>query len=150
MSERLSAWQAAVAPREFTLSNGLAVLLRPVSLLNLVVAGTVPVTVLQEMDKARQRKHAPQDVAATVRMAAAIDAVVMAAVADPPITREGGPDSIPLDAIDFNDRVAIFQEVNRPAAAFGNFREQPDGDDAAAPDGQDLRPEAERAGGDSG
>ena len=64
-----------------------------------------------------------------------INAVVLAAVVDPPLSTDGANDTIPLDDIPFADRVLIFQEVNRPATALEPFRPQPDGDEAAVSDG---------------
>ncbi len=143
MSARLQQWKERRAPRELTLSDGLTVLIRPVRIENLVLNGKVPITLVREMQKVQTDADGRYRDEDALRLTDVIDAVVMAAVVDPCVTRDGGEDSIALDDILYTDRVRIFEEVNAPAAALQSFREQPDGDGADAPGGEDLRPEAE-------
>jgi hypothetical protein len=142
MSDRLAAWKAATAPREVELSSGLTATIRPVRLENLVLSGSIPLTLLRQAQALKPRKDGTFREEDALEMAVVIDAVVLAAVVDPPLTREGGDDSIALYDIPFADRVKLFEEANRPAAALQTFRGQPDGDAADAPGGEDLRPAA--------
>lgn len=143
MSDRLARWKAANAPREVELSNGLTATIRPVRLENLVLSGSVPLTLLRQAQALKPRKDGLFREEDALEMAGVIDAVVLAAVVDPPLTRDGGDESIALYDIPFADRVRLFEEANRPAAALQSFRGQPDGDAADAPGGEDLRAAAE-------
>lgn len=142
MSDRLAAWKAATAPREVELSSGLTATIRPVRLENLVLSGSIPLTLLRQAQALKPRKDGTFREEDALEMAVVIDAVVLAAVVDPPLTRDGGADSIALYDIPFTDRVKLFEEANRPATALQSFRGQPDGDAADAPDSEDLRPAA--------
>ena len=142
MSDRLAAWKAATAPREVELSSGLTATIRPVRLENLVLSGSIPLTLLRQAQALKPRKDGTFREEDALEMAVVIDAVVLAAVVDPPLTRNGGADSIALYDIPFTDRVKLFEDANRPATALQSFRGQPDGDAADAPGGEDLRPAA--------
>lgn len=142
MSDRLAAWKAATAPREVELSSGLTATIRPVRLENLVLSGSIPLTLLRQAQALKPREDGTFREEDALEMAGVIDAVVLAAVVDPPLTRDGGADSIALYDIPFTDRVKLFEEANRPATALQSFRGQPDGDAADAPDSEDLRPAA--------
>lgn len=142
MSDRLAAWKAATAPREVELSSGLTATIRPVRLENLVLSGSIPLTLLRQAQALKPRKDGTFREEDALEMAVVIDAVVLAAVVDPPLTRDGGADSIALYDIPFTDRVKLFEEANRPATALQSFRGQPTGDAADAPGGEDLRPAA--------
>lgn len=142
MNDRLAAWKVRTAPREIELSGGLTVLIRPVELQSLVINGSVPLTLLRQAQAVKPQKDGTYKDEDTVKLAGAIDAVVLAAVVDPKVTREGGEDSIALDDIPYSDRVKIFEEANRPAAALQSFRQQPNGDAGITPDGEDLLPAA--------
>jgi hypothetical protein len=143
MSQRLAAWKARLQPRELELSGGLTVLIRPVELQNLVIGGGIPLTLLKQMQAVKPQKDGTYRDEDAVKLAGAIDAVVLAAVVDPKVTKAGDDDSIAIDDIPYSDRVRIFEEVNRPAAALQSFRGQPNGDAGAASGGEDLPPAAE-------
>ncbi len=143
MSKYLTQWKVRSAPREIELSDGYRMLIRPVRLENLVMNGQIPLTLLRQMQAIRPRGDGSVPEEEALKMVDAIDAVVLAAVVDPPVTRAGGEDSVALADIPFADRVRIFQEVNAPATALQSFRGQPDGDADAAPRGEDVPPAAE-------
>ena len=142
MSDYLTQWKARVAPREIELSDGYKMLIRPVRLENLLMSGQIPLTLLRQVQDIKPGADGTVPEEEALKMVDAIDAVVLAAVAEPRVTREGGEDSIAIADIPFIDRVKIFQEVNS-AATLQPFRGQPDGDADAAPGGQDLPPAAE-------
>lgn len=143
MSDRLAEWKARLEPREVELSGGLTVLIRPVELQNLVISGRVPLTLLRQAQAIKPQKDGSYKDEEVMKLAGLIDAVVLAAVVDPKVTEDGGEDSIALADIPYADRVRIFEEANRPAAALQNFRQQPNGDGGVAPNSEDLRPETE-------
>lgn len=143
MSERLAAWKARMATRELVLEDGFTVEIRPVQLQNLVMSGRIPMTLVRQMQAVKPKADGTYREEDALKMVAAIDAVVLASVVDPKVTRDGGDDSIALEDIPFADRVRIFEEVNRPAAALQPFRGQPNGDGDVAPGGEELRAAAE-------
>ena len=143
MADYLKQWKARLAPREIELSDGYKMLIRPVRLENLLMSGQIPLTLLRRMQDIQGLPDGSVPEEEALKMVDAIDAVVLAAVAEPRVTREGGEDSIALNDIPFADRVRIFQEVNSPATVLQPFRGQPDGDADAAPGGQDVPPAAE-------
>jgi hypothetical protein len=142
VSDRLQARKALVAPREIELSDGGTVLVRPVKIENLLINRTIPVTLMRQMQAVKPNKDGTYKEEDAIKMAEAIDAVFMAAVVDPKVTREGGDDSAALDDFAFSDRVKVFEEVNRPSAALQSFRGQPNGNTHAALGSEDLRPAA--------
>ena len=128
-----------MAPREIELSDGGTVLVRPVKMENLLINRTIPVTLMRQMQAVKPNKDGTYKEEDAIKMAEAIDAVFLAAVVDPKVTRDGGEDSVALDDFAFSDRVRVFEEVNRPAAALQSFRVEPNGDADVALAGEDLR-----------
>lgn len=142
MTDRLTAWRAATAPREIVLSDGRTMLVRRVRLESLAANGTIPVTLMQRASRMKPRKggeYSEEDIAAYVK---AVGAVVMAVAVDPRVTADGAGDSIAVGEIDFLDQQDIFMEVNRPAAAVQSFPVEPNGRDALTPDGENVQPAA--------
>ena len=147
MSDRLQQWKQATRPREIELSDGLTALIRPVRIENLVMARRIPMTLLKRVETMQRRVSAGQPQAEdAVEMAELIDAVVLAAVVEPRVTADGDDDSIALFDIPWADRVRIFEEAQKPAAALATFpgrSGEPGGDPPAAPDGEGVRQAAE-------
>lgn len=144
MSERLQRIRQVIAPRPVELSIG-EVLIRPVKLENLVMARRIPITLVKRMEGMQRTPAGGFRVEDAVEMAEMIDAVVLAAVMDPPVTAEGGEDSLGLMDIPWEDRVLIFTEANRPAAALAPFpgSGEPGPGGIAAPDGEGVLQAAE-------
>lgn len=144
MSDRLQRIRQTIAPRPVELSIG-EVLIKPVKLENLVMSRRIPITLVKRMDGMQRTAAGGFKVEDAVEMAEMIDAVVMAAMVDPRVTVDGDEDSLALLDVPWEDRVLIFTEANRPAAALAPFPggEQPGSGDSPAPDGEGVRPEAE-------
>ena len=149
MSEIVAAWQAHFQPRPVELSNGLSILIRPVSVEALAQGGRIPLTLISEMRQARQKAKsgtaAPEGFI-DPNMAEVVHAVIMAAAVEPRVTAAGTEptdDSIPLDWILLADRVRIFNEANSAAIALEPFRGEPGGDAGDARDSEDVRVSAE-------
>lgn len=142
-SKYLARWRMRSAPRTLELSGGYSVEIRPVEIANLMFSGEIPLTLMREARDIKQGGDGEYDPEDMMRMLPLIDAVVLAAVTDPPLSRDGAGDTLPLSDIPFADRVLIFQEVNRPATELAPFRPEPDAGEAAAPGGEDLRGAAE-------
>lgn len=147
MSDRLAAWREATAPREIDLGEGLTVLVRRVRLQDLIAAGTIPITLIDDAAAAQKRARKRGGRAAvedTRQVLSMIDAVVLAVVIDPPLAVVADDDHLALEALSPDQRMRIFEAVNSEAAALRPFRGQPDGDEAAARGGDDVPPAAER------
>lgn len=142
MTDRLEAWRAKVAPREIALSNGLTMLVRAVRLEDLLTAGTIPLTLISRAERIKKQKDGTYKEDDAAALSKAVNAVVLAVAVDPKVTPDGAGDSIAVDDIPFLDRLDIFQEVNRPAAAVQSFPGEPNGSNALTPDGEDLQPAA--------
>lgn len=135
MNERLQRIRQNRAPREVTLSDGSTILIRPVKLQNLVMNKRIPLTLVRKMERMDRTPTGGIRLEDAVEVTEAIDAVVMAAAVDPRITVEPTEETLGLDEIDFEDRVLIFTEANRTAAALAPFpvSGQPGSGDDAAP-----------------
>lgn len=142
MSDRLQAMKTALAPREVTLSIG-TMLVKPVTLENLVMAKRIPLTLVRKMEGVKRTDAGGFRIEDAVEMTDAINAVVMAAAVDPRVTETETADSIAVNDIPFEDRVVVFTEANRPAAAMAGFPGQPGAGADPAPDGEGVRDAAE-------
>lgn len=148
MSDIIQAWREHLAPRRVELSNGLTVMVRPVTIEALVVRGTVPLALIEEAQGARKRQRArgaaglDED---TLKMLPSINAVVMAAAVEPRIAETEDLDAgvISVNDLSLADRMKIFEEANRAATAARPFRAQPNGNAGDARDGEDVREAAE-------
>jgi hypothetical protein len=134
--------KTALAPREVTLSIG-TMLVKPVTLENLVMAKRIPLTLVRKMEGVKRTTGGGFRIEDAVEMTDAINAVVMAAAVDPRVTETETADSIAVNDIPFEDRVAIFTEANRPAAAIAPFSGEPGAGGDIAPDGEGVRGAAE-------
>lgn len=144
MSDRLERIRQSIAPRPVETSIG-EFLIKPVRLENLVMARRIPVTLVNKMAGIQRTNAGGFRMEDAVEIAEMIDAVVLAAVMDPPVTKDGGDDSLGLIDIPWEDRVLIFTEANRPAAALAGFpgTGEPGSGGDAAPDGEGVREAAE-------
>jgi hypothetical protein len=140
MSKYLDQWRGKLdATEEIELSTGPAVIRTSVSLLDLAAAGRIPVTLLSEFEeagrKAKGKKGNPADLP---KMLPALNAVAIAAFIDPPLSEEGGDDSLPVGAIPFNDKLAVFLRLNRGADQLRPFRGEPAEFNGATHSGDDV------------
>lgn len=147
MSDRLKAMKARVAPREVETSIG-PVLVRPLRLENLVLAGTIPLALLNKIgDLAKPSPgRSPEKVLAdTMEALPGFKAVVFAAAVDPRITEEPTDDSMGWQEFSQEDLGRIFSEAIRPAVELATFpgTEEPGSGGVDAPDGEGVREAAE-------
>lgn len=145
--ELLQAWREHLTPRLVTLSRGLQVMVRPVTMESLVVQGTIPLTLFHESQKsARARGRGAGGIDEEfLKMMPGLHAVVMAAAVSPRIAEAADLDNgvVSIHDIELADRLLIFEEANKAARALHPFRGEPAGDDHAAPDGDDVPAAAE-------
>lgn len=142
-SARLLAMRARNEPREITLTQGDTMLIRPVKLQNLVMSGSIPLTLVKKMETTQRTAAGGFSLEDAIKMTDVINAVVMAAAVDPPVTAEATDVSMGLEEIDFEDKIVIFTEANRDAADVAGFPGEHDGRDAPEPAGGEVREAAE-------
>lgn len=139
--EQLKEWRKRRSA-ELDLPSGLAVTLRHVSLIDLAGAGKVPETLSTLVDQAREGSVS---LAEFNQLAELINLVARNAIIDPPLLADGqepDDDHLSLDELDWDDRIAIFNECNKGAIQLEPFRSQSAADVVVAQPGDGLRSEA--------
>jgi len=146
-AERLAAWRG---PRteELTLPSGLTVTVRRVMLLDVVADGQLPKPLLGMVDEIQKAGKVQFAVSELAQYMPLIDATVGQAIVDPPLAAEPDDEHLALSELPANDRLAIFNWMNAPAAVLAPFRAEQGGAVAAAPGGADVQQPAERTAGD--
>jgi hypothetical protein len=141
-------WRQRNAPVEVELPSGPVVLLRKVHIVDLVLNGTVPATLVTEAQQySREGKldaaRLMSDPKEMEKWLGLINPVVMAAFVEPKVGRESSADQLGIEEISGGDKLAVFQWCNEGAAALEPFRAQPDKRVEPVPDGAGVRAEAE-------
>lgn len=139
-STHLAQWKAALRPRELQLSIG-PVLIRPVQLDSLVANGSIPLPLLQKIDRIQPRQDGTFGYEDLLVLAPAVNAVALACVVDPPLTEHGDDNSIAVHDIPMADRLIIFEEASKTTTSYAPFpgAGEPDSGDAAVSDGGEVR-----------
>ncbi len=148
----LKQWRAS-RRATITLPSGLEVILQKVSLQDLVVSGTLPAPLLQEVyrvyqeggfgDGAEVNFDSPEMSNILEKLPDAIkmfDAVSRAALAQPCVGEVPDDEHITLAELSLEDKEAIFNWASAEVPALTPFRAEPNGDGAAAPSGGELSP----------
>lgn len=151
MSDRLQAMKARVAPREIETSLG-PVLVRPIRVENLVLAGVLPLTLVTKLQNLSHRPGRSKDreLQDTIEALPAVKAILFAAAVDPRIGETTTDEVMGWDEFSNDDHLLIVTEALRPAAELAPFParpEEPEPGAVDAPDGGDLRGAAERPAG---
>lgn len=129
------------ATEEIELSFGPVVVKVNVSLLDLAAAGHIPAALLTDVDEmaAKARKDPKKaGMEGFEKLMPALNALAVAAFVDPPVTKDGGADSLPVDAIPFLDKVVLFERLNRRVEPLRDFRGQQGQSNGAAHSGDDV------------
>lgn len=142
MSQYLNAWKESTRPVEVALSGGPALIRPNIRIETLVASGDIPLPLLSELEAVKPRKDGSVDMADIPRVMPLIQAMVMAAMVDPPVTEHGGPDSISIRDITLDDQMVIFNRVMQGVDALAGFPETDITHNGATPDGGDVRPAA--------
>lgn len=130
-SARLAQWKKALQPIEVELSAG-TMLVRPVKLESLVIAGQIPLTLAKALAEVKTSITSPDDVdeETLAVMTEAFNAVTIAAAIDPPVTRDGDENSLAVDDIPLADRMQIFSVLSKAAGASA-YAEFPEGQEGS-------------------
>lgn len=145
-SQYINQWRASLEATEtLQLSKGPAVIKTSVSLLDLAAAGQIPTTLLLELDEiGNKAKNDPMAAGAEslAKMAPAVNAVAIAAFVDPPLAMEADEDHLAVATIPFQDRLAVFQRLNRGVEPLRPFLPEDRKPDGTAHSGDDVSPAA--------
>jgi len=124
--ENLAAWRAS-RNHELPLPSGLVVLVRDASIMDLVINGNVPQTLMSMIVDAAKTDGAVDlsKFSGDNGFGILVTEMTKICVVDPPIADFADDDHIRLDEISGADRMAIFQHANREVEQVKSFRSKP-------------------------
>ena len=111
--------------------SGLRVWVRDATMMDLVFSGKLPEPMLEVIQQLQDKGDKEVDIKQLARNGAEfsemVDAMVMIAVVEPPIAEKGDDEHIGIHELPGEDRMAIFNWLNREAKEMRSFRdgEQP-------------------------
>src|SRR5690242_13569980 len=109
--ETLAQWRSSRL-HELDLPSGMTVWVRDVSMMDLMLTGKLPETLIEFADDAGKQGKAEIDLKKVVKSGTdfnvMLNAVVLACVVEPPIAEKGDDDHLGLDEINGDDKMAIF------------------------------------------
>lgn len=124
--ENLAQWRANRL-HELELPSGMTVWVKDVSMMDLMLTGKLPESILEFADAEALQGKAEIDLKKIVKNGAdfnvMLDTVVRACVMEPPIADRGDDDHLGLDEITGDDKMAIFTWANREVEQLRPFRE---------------------------
>jgi hypothetical protein len=117
----LASWRAARSTT-LTLSSGLVVLVRRVTIIDLAAQGRIPTPLLAQVEAlVNGEQLASGNLASLEAAAPIIDLVARAALVSPPVADVADDDHISLDEIPILDRLAIYNWAQGEAAVLAPF-----------------------------
>lgn len=132
---------------ELKLPSGLSVWVKDITMMDLMLTGQLPPSVLDFADEAQKKGQVDVDLKKLVKSGAEfkamLDTVVKTCVVEPPIAEQGDDDHLGLDEINGDDKMAVFNWVNREVTELRPFREGEAERLAAAQPGNGLRQASE-------
>lgn len=113
--------------QELTLPSGIQVWVRDVSMMDLMLTGRLPEAIMEFADEAGKAGQKQIDLKKIVKSGndfnIMLNAVVQSCVVEPPIAEHGDEEHLGLDEINGDDKMAIFNWVNREVEQLRPFRE---------------------------
>lgn len=108
--------------------SGLKIYLRDASMMDLVLSGKLPEPLIDVINEARENGKDGFDIKAMARngkeFSEMIDGLVLAAVIEPPIADKGDDEHIGIREISADDKMKIFEWLNREKNALHSFRSE--------------------------
>lgn len=127
--KNLAEWRASRL-HEMDLPSGLPVTVRDVTMTDLMMTGKLPDSFVDLAQDAAQKEGSGFDLKALAKNAgdfrAMLDALVELALVSPKIGSVADDEHITLDEMPNDDKMAIFNHVNREVTALHSFREGED------------------------
>lgn len=146
--KNLANWRASLM-HDLILPSGLKVKVRDVTMTDLMLTGKLPDVMLEMAQDASSNGAASVDLKQLTKNAAELallmDALIKLAVVDPPITDQGDDDHLGLAELNGDDKMFIFNWVNREVEQLRPFREGEAEPVAVVQPGDGLRIEAQPA-----
>lgn len=123
----LANWRAGRL-HDLTLPSGLQVKVTDVTMTDLIFTGKLPPALMAMAEKAAQDGAQEMDLSAISQNAAEfgqlLDALVKLCVKDPPMADHGDDTHLGLDELPGDDKMFIFNWINRETAAVQPFRDE--------------------------
>ena len=142
MATTVQAWREASKPDEVTLPSGNVALLKPVSLLELVMIGLVPQTLVVGMRDINE-KTLLDNPGKLAELQPVLNGLAQLAFVEPKVGKTATETQLGIDEVSMADKLFVFSWCNRRAQPLRPFRSKQDGDVEPVPDGQDVREQAE-------
>jgi hypothetical protein len=143
MPTSVDEWRARNRPQEVELPSGCVALLQKVNLLDLVVQGSIPTTLLVEAAEIAQDRNGSlsmlQSPERVKELSGLLNPLVKAAFVEPKVGDESTTDQLSVDEIDTADKLAILKWCNEGVDALLPFRGEQAGDVEPAHDGKGIR-----------
>lgn len=119
----IAQWRAG-RRHEMTLPSGLPVVLRDATIMDLVISGNVPQTLMEMIVKSAEKDGGVdlQAFAGARDFGALVDALVRACLVEPGIAETADDDHITLDELSGADKMEIFNWANREVEQAKPFR----------------------------
>lgn len=127
--KNLAEWRASRL-HEMDLPSGLPVTVRDVTMTDLMMTGRLPDSFLEMAQEAAKNNAADFDLKTLTKNAAdfraMLDALVELALVSPKVGSVSDDEHITLDELPNDDKMAIFNHLNREVTALHSFREGED------------------------
>lgn len=127
-----------------TLPSGLAVKYKKVSLLDMAAEGLIPETLTKYLENAMSGNQVKFDLKELERLSPALNAVAKASLAYPPVADEADDTHLAVNELPIEDRIYLFERVNKEAVKLRPFRGEKGQPGHAAPNGKGIRPPTKR------
>jgi hypothetical protein len=112
---------------QLTLPSGLSVWVKDLTMMDLMLTGKLPPSLIDFADDAQKNGKAEIDLKKIARSGAEfkylLDMVVLTCVVEPPIAEQADDDHLGLDEMNGDDKMAVFNWINREVSELKPFRE---------------------------
>jgi hypothetical protein len=132
---------------ELPLPSGITVWVREVSMMDLMLTGKLPENIIDFAEAAEKQGAVDIDLKKIVKSGTdfniMLNTVALATIVEPPVSENGDDDHLGLDEINGDDKMAIFNWVNREVEQLRPFREGENKPVAVVQSGNGLRSASE-------
>jgi len=138
-------WREKNRPQDVELPSGNVAKLRKVHLVDLVIQGMIPATLVAEAEALKDADGTAlvQDLEKLTGFREMLNAVAKATFVEPPVGDGGTDAQLGVDEVPFDDLVHVFNWCNGRSRQLEPFRSEPERDVDAVPDGVGVRDAAE-------